>query len=122
MGIIILSPILLDTAAETGEELFFGPVEADKTHIGGKRKNMSNAKRKEMEDAGRGPVGKEAAVGVKDRATNKVRAKVVPVTDTANAADEWIHGGGKHVLKSGGVDAATIYVKSVEVSWFEDRQ
>ena len=65
---------------------FAGPVEADETYIGGKRKNMSNAKRRELKDAGRGPVGKEAVVGVKDRATKQVRATVVPVTDTAHVA------------------------------------
>ena len=39
-----------------------------------------------MKDAGRGPVGKETVVGVKDRASNKVRATVLPITDTAHAA------------------------------------
>ena len=63
------------TAAETGEELFSGPVETDETYIGGKRKNISNSKRKELKDAGRGPVGKEAVVGIKDRATKQVRAR-----------------------------------------------
>ncbi len=76
----------LRTAAETGEALFSGPVEADETYIGGKRKNMSLAKRKELKDAGRGAMGKKAVVGVKDRNTNEVRAKVVPVTDTVNVA------------------------------------
>ena len=71
----------LRTAAETGETLFSGPVEADETYVGGKRKNMSLSKRKELKGAGRGAVGKEAVVGVKDRETNQVRAKVVPVTD-----------------------------------------
>ena len=33
---------------------FPGPVEADETYIGGKRKNMSNAKRKELAGTGRG--------------------------------------------------------------------
>ena len=32
---------------------FGGPVEVDETHIGGKRRNMSNAKRKEATDAAR---------------------------------------------------------------------
>ena len=48
---------------------FSGPVEADETYFGGKRKNMSNAKRRELADTGRGPVGKVAVVGVKDRET-----------------------------------------------------
>ena len=58
-----------------------GPVEVDETYMGGKRKNMSNARRKELADTGRGAVGKTAVVGVKDRATRQVRAKVVESTD-----------------------------------------
>lgn len=60
-----------------------GPVEADESYFGGKRKNMSNAKRKALKDTGRGAVGKTAVVGVKDRASNQVRAKVVQRTDAA---------------------------------------
>ena len=37
---------------------FDGPVEVDETYMGGIRKNMSNAKRKELADTGRGPVGR----------------------------------------------------------------
>ena len=40
-------------AGENGEP-FDGPVEVDETYFGGKRKNMSKAKRKEMADTGRG--------------------------------------------------------------------
>ncbi len=65
-------------AAPTGS--FSGPVEVDETYMGGKRANMSNAKRKELEGTGRGAVGKVAVVGAKDRATNQVAARVV--TDT----------------------------------------
>ena len=61
--------------------MFNGPVEADETYIGGKRKNMSNAKRKELAGTGRGAVGKAAVVGVKDRETNKVAALHVGKTD-----------------------------------------
>ena len=60
---------------------FSGPVEVDETFVGGKRKNMSNKKRKELKDTGRGTVGKIAVVGIKDRETNKVRAKSVAGTD-----------------------------------------
>ena len=60
--------------------MFAGPVEADETYFGGKRKNMSNARRKELAGTGRGAVGKIAVVGVKDRATKKVRAKVTQST------------------------------------------
>ena len=40
-----------------------GPVEADETHIGGKRRNMSNAKRKALKDTGRGASGKVTVIG-----------------------------------------------------------
>ena len=56
--------------------MFSGPVEADETYFGGKRANMSNAKRKELAGTGRGAVGKTAVVGIKDRATKQVPAKV----------------------------------------------
>lgn len=60
-----------------------GPIEADETYFGGKRKNMSNAKRRALRKAGagRGSVGKTAVVGVRDRASRQVRAKVVAKTD-----------------------------------------
>ena len=51
--------------------LFSGPVEVDETYMGGRRKNMSNARRKALEGTGRGGIGKAAVVGVKDRATNR---------------------------------------------------
>ena len=60
-------------------EVFAGPVEVDETYFGGRRKNMSNAKRKQL--SGRGTVGKTAVIGAKDRGTNKVTAKVIDGTD-----------------------------------------
>ena len=60
---------------------FDGPVEVDETYFGGKRKNMSKAKRKELAGTGRGAVGKTAVVGMKDRDSNKVTARVVEDTD-----------------------------------------
>ena len=62
---------------------FSGPVEVDETYMGGRRKNMSNAKRKALREAGagRGSVGKTAVVGAKDRATKKVAARPVERTD-----------------------------------------
>lgn len=60
---------------------FSGRVEVDETHVGGKRKDMSNAQRKELANTGRGPVGKTAVVGAKDRDTNRVTARVIESTD-----------------------------------------
>ena len=65
----------------SGIEKFLGPVEVDETYIGGKRRNMSNSKRRELEGSGRGSVGKTAVVGAKDRHTNRVQARVVERTD-----------------------------------------
>ena len=58
---------------------FSGPVEVDETYIGGKRRNMSKAKRAKL--TGRGAVGKMAVAGAKDRATNRVSAGVVENPD-----------------------------------------
>lgn len=59
--------------------MFAGPVEVDETYVGGIRKNMPKAKRTELE--GRGPTGKTAVVGVKDRESNRVAARVVESVD-----------------------------------------
>ena len=69
---------LRDALSQNGGR-FSGPVEVDETYVGGKRKNMPLSKRKKM--TGRGPVGKTAVVGTKDRATKKVAVKVVNSTD-----------------------------------------
>jgi len=61
---------------------FFGLAQAGESYFGGKRRNMSNAKRKEPAGTGRGTARKAAAAGVKDRRSNKVAARVM---ETANA-------------------------------------
>ena len=66
-------------AWRTGEgNPFSGPVEVDEVYMEGKRKNMPLKKRVKME--GRGPVGKTAVIGMKDRASNRVSAQVVENT------------------------------------------
>lgn len=66
---------------------FAGPIEVDETYMGGKRKNMSNSKRKELEGLGRGTAGKVAVLGGKDRDSNQVVAGSVKNTDK-----ETLHG------------------------------
>ena len=61
--------------------MFHGPVEVDETYLGGKRRNMNNATRKALAGTGRGPVGKTAVIGVKDRRTKRVAARVIAHTD-----------------------------------------
>ena len=79
---------------DTDKEKFSGPVEADETYFGGKRKNMPKYKREKL--IGRGPVGKTAVVGVKDRETKQVAAKVAESTDK-----ETIQGFVKKNIKKG---------------------
>ena len=83
---------------EQAEAPFSGPVEADETYIGGKRKNMPKAKRKAL--TGRGGVGKEIVAGVKDRATNLVVAQPVAAADRPT-----LHG----IVGEAAAPGATVY-------------
>ncbi len=62
-----------------GGNSFGGPVEVDETFVGGKARNMHAHKRVQT-IKGRGPVGKTAVVGAKDRETNRVTAAVIKDT------------------------------------------
>ena len=59
-----------------------GPVEVDETFVGGKMKTKSKSKRRKA--ALHGPEPKTVVVGMKDRATGKVEAKVVRGTDAVS--------------------------------------
>ncbi len=77
-----------------------GPVEVDESYFGGKRRNMSNSKRKELFGTGRGAVGKTAVVGARDQWDETITAKVV-----RNTGKETLQGFiRKHVQKG-----ATVY-------------
>lgn len=64
-----------------GRNLFSGTTEVDETYIGGKEKNKRFSKKLK---SGRGPVGKTAVVGAKNRDSNQVKAKVVDRTTKDN--------------------------------------
>ena len=66
-----------ETLAVTGNK-FAGPVEVDETYIGGKERNKHEYKK---QHAGRGPVGKTAVVGMKDRETGQIASQVVEHTN-----------------------------------------
>ncbi|MYE58400.1 MAG: IS1595 family transposase, partial [Alphaproteobacteria bacterium] len=84
-------------------------------YFGRLRKIMSNAKRAELADTGRGAVGKAAVVGVKDRGTNRVAVRHVAKTDAPHLA-----GFAAEKVKFGATiysDEATVY--QVLDAWYQ---
>lgn len=59
-------------------------MEVDETWVGGLERNKHADKKL---NAGRGPVGKVPVIGVKDRATGKVAAEVIPAVNAATARE-----------------------------------
>ena len=57
---------------------FEGPVEVDETFVGGKAANMHESRREKMR---RSDFAKAPVVGVRDRATGRVSARAVEITD-----------------------------------------
>ena len=64
----------------SGLDEYLGPIEADETYVGGREGNKHASEKLRQ---GRGAVGKTAVAGVKNRSTNKVKAKVVHDTTSA---------------------------------------
>ena len=61
-------------ALVAGRHMLEGPLEVDESYFGGLEKNRHASRRQHL---GRGPVGKAAVVGIRDRSTREVRALAV---------------------------------------------
>ena len=59
-----------------GDGSFYGPVEVDETHMGGRRRNMHREQRERLR--GRGATEMTTVIGVRDRPSRQVAAQVIP--------------------------------------------
>ena len=75
---------LRQSGEKSDTETLFGPVEIDETNTGGRRRNMSKKRRAKF--SGRGASDKTAVVGMKDRPTDQIRARVIPNTKKGTLA------------------------------------
>ena len=75
-----MSHRIREAMTDTGS-LFSGPVEVDESYFGGKTKNMPLSKRRKFK--GRGPVGKAAVIGAKDRNTGQFKARAIQHNDAS---------------------------------------
>ena len=70
-------------ACKQGEWKLENVVEVDETYLGGKERNKHNNKKLK---SGRGPVGKQAVIGARERSGN-VKAQAINVTDAETLKD-----------------------------------
>ena len=80
----MLHRIRLALKIDEDVEQFDGEVEVDESYFGGNRTKMNAATRRrfhEKHGAGRGTTGKTAVVGIRQRGTKRIRAKVVEKAD-----------------------------------------
>lgn len=88
---------LREASSCNGDDQFVGTVEVDETFVGGLEKNK-HAKKKSY--AGRGSAGKSIVVGMKERESKRVVAKVI-----GNTKRETLH----EFIKEGVEEGATVY-------------